>query len=516
MRLGRGPAPVLSYADLIVNNWRSVDTSAGSGSSVLRLRNLRLLVPTVDNQEEHVFYLTQLEILARCAPIVVNVARAQDAVRAGLWDDAAEALHIIETVLIEVNTHALRLIDPRARSATFVDPVIWAKTVAPFAVPLTPGVLGPSGTASPVINLLDAFFDRNEHASQLGHEILAHRHSYPVNWQRFIALVGQTSVHAHLTRGPRELLDRFAAAREAYAGSEGFLGRHRRKVYGYLTVAFTVGRDVTIGGFSGSPPQRRWNDVDAALTASLTEREPAGGQEPVRPSTKSAVAPAWLVPEDTDGPPVSLADLLDHNDAQHGWWVAVDGRVYDVTTFVRRHPGGTHILQAHSGLDATEAFRRAHRDPERFSHLRHSLELGCLERPTQGQSLPLQAAYALVELQNTLRLDRSFGNRTRLCDPSGTDPSALQINRATDTLDRFHNQYLPDFVREVLTFGSHIAPTTRRLDGLPPDCHTEGREPSPEVLRGRLDDLEQWMATVKSGLLKELLSRSARKCGMGR
>ncbi len=84
------------------------------------------------------------------------------------WEDAHEALSVIATVLAEVNTQSLKLIDPRPASATFVDPVVWAKTVAPFAVPLTPGVLGPSGTASPIINLLDAFFGRDQHTSQLG------------------------------------------------------------------------------------------------------------------------------------------------------------------------------------------------------------------------------------------------------------------------------------------------------------------------------------------------------------
>ena len=78
-RLGR-EQEVLSYIDLIVYNWRVVDASL---PEPLRVDNLKLLLPTVDNREEHVFYLTQLEILAKASPIVRLVTLAQDAVLVG-------------------------------------------------------------------------------------------------------------------------------------------------------------------------------------------------------------------------------------------------------------------------------------------------------------------------------------------------------------------------------------------------------------------------------------------------
>jgi len=39
---------------------------------------MALLVPTVDNPEERIFYLTQVEIMARCTPLVGAVVRAQE------------------------------------------------------------------------------------------------------------------------------------------------------------------------------------------------------------------------------------------------------------------------------------------------------------------------------------------------------------------------------------------------------------------------------------------------------
>ena len=34
-------------------------------------------------------------------------------------------------------------------------------------------------------------------------------------------------------------------------------------------------------------------------------------------------------------------------------WIIVDGKVYDVTKWLKHHPGGERILQHHGGQDAT-------------------------------------------------------------------------------------------------------------------------------------------------------------------
>ena len=34
-------------------------------------------------------------------------------------------------------------------------------------------------------------------------------------------------------------------------------------------------------------------------------------------------------------------------------WIIVDGKVYDVTKWLKHHPGGERILQNHGGQDAT-------------------------------------------------------------------------------------------------------------------------------------------------------------------
>src|SRR5689334_4931086 len=97
----------------------------------------------------------------------------------------------IEACLRKLTQRSLVTIDPVRGRPTHVDPVIWAKTVAPFGVPISPGVQGPSGTSSPLFGLLDAFVGRSRHDSLLGVEIRGLRSMYPPSWRAFLLAIEQ-------------------------------------------------------------------------------------------------------------------------------------------------------------------------------------------------------------------------------------------------------------------------------------------------------------------------------------
>ncbi len=268
-RLGRSQE-VLSYIDLIVYNWQVVDANA---ADPLRVENLRLLLPTVDNREERVFYLTQVEILARSTPIVQAFVRAHDAIASSDPGGLERALVAIIAALDRIVSDSLLKINPNPYSSTYVDPVVWAKTVAPLAVPIHPGDQGPSGTSSPIFNALDLFFGRKRNDSFLGREIQQLSLHYPPFWRELLDALRQVSVVDFVERcDSSSLRGAFREALELYAGEHGFLGRHRMKVYGYLELAFKVGRSVTIGGFSGAFKDRTWDQVDAELESARDER----------------------------------------------------------------------------------------------------------------------------------------------------------------------------------------------------------------------------------------------------
>lgn len=51
---------------------------------------------------------------------------------------------------------------------------------------------------------------------------------------------------------------------------------------------------------------------------------------------------------------ITLEEVAKHA-SKDDCWMAIDGKVYDVTSFVAQHPGGDEILRG-CGIDATAAF----------------------------------------------------------------------------------------------------------------------------------------------------------------
>jgi len=270
-RLGR-PGPVLSYIDLIVYNWKLVDPTR---DDPVRVENMRLLIPTVDNVVERIFYLGQVEILSQCNPIIGAVVRAQEAAHQDDVESLKRELRLVTDSLYSATYDSLMKIKLNLHSGPyFVDPVVWAKAVGPLAVSYEEGVPGPSGIASPIFHLLDEFFRRRTYDTKLGHEMTFVRDWYPQHWKDFLHAVGQISVPDYVASNRNKTLKGiFQETRQAYMAETGFLGRHRLKVYGYLETAFKVGRSVTIGSFSGKFKDRAWNEVATQLDNSRAERQ---------------------------------------------------------------------------------------------------------------------------------------------------------------------------------------------------------------------------------------------------
>lgn len=55
----------------------------------------------------------------------------------------------------------------------------------------------------------------------------------------------------------------------------------------------------------------------------------------------------------------SLAEVSKHNNEQ-SCWTAVNGNVYDVTSWIGQHPGGERAILSLCGKDGTSAFTNKH------------------------------------------------------------------------------------------------------------------------------------------------------------
>jgi cytochrome b involved in lipid metabolism len=278
--------------------------------------------------------------------------------------------------------------------------------------------------------------------------ISAHRDGYPPNWRRFLAAVDAISVPAYVDRiADPQLTDLLATAHDLYAGHEGFLGRHRRKVFGYLETAFKVGRGVTIGGFTGTLQDRPWQRVDHELEQARAERAPRSGTSPHGRRTTGGM------PTDS----YRVSDLVLHNDDGHGYWIGVAGCLYDVTALLRRHPGGPIPLEAYAGRDATAVYRQLHGSSDAADRLRRDHRIGVL-RPvmppaTTGERDGAHAARRLadawvqtldlvVEMQNAVRHDLTLRRAVgpgRLPENPG---SPYLLERHVDAQQRFLHHYL--------------------------------------------------------------------------
>uniref|UniRef100_A0A8D0H8Y8 Cytochrome b5 heme-binding domain-containing protein n=1 Tax=Sphenodon punctatus TaxID=8508 RepID=A0A8D0H8Y8_SPHPU len=68
-------------------------------------------------------------------------------------------------------------------------------------------------------------------------------------------------------------------------------------------------------------------------------------------------------------------------------WLVIDRKVCDVSQFIRRHPGGSRIINSHIGQDATDAFVAFHMDKRLVRKFFNSLLIGELA-PDQPSSEP--------------------------------------------------------------------------------------------------------------------------------
>ncbi|MDX9893700.1 MAG: cytochrome b5-like heme/steroid binding domain-containing protein [Patescibacteria group bacterium] len=60
-------------------------------------------------------------------------------------------------------------------------------------------------------------------------------------------------------------------------------------------------------------------------------------------------------------------------------WTIVDGKVYDITSFIDRHPGGVEKIQQTCGRDATDLFQNKHGGQPQPKETLASLQIGSLQ-----------------------------------------------------------------------------------------------------------------------------------------
>jgi len=109
------------------------------------------------------------------------------------------------------------------------------------------------------------------------------------------------------------------------------------------------------------PPntERRRTHVEAAPSTVGTEDGPKIWREDNGVSTEVPLFPSSRKFAEASLPTFTMAEVSKHN-KRDDCWIVLDDRVYDITSFVDRHPGGVGPIVNMAGKDATDVFANYH------------------------------------------------------------------------------------------------------------------------------------------------------------
>lgn len=98
-------------------------------------------------------------------------------------------------------------------------------------------------------------------------------------------------------------------------------------------------------------------------------------------ATRSASAPTTSAPHESLNPGAgqiyTMADVIKHAD-KTSCWTAINGSVYDVTSWIDQHPGGPEAIEYLCGKDGSSAFNDQHGGQRRPAQELASFLIGTL------------------------------------------------------------------------------------------------------------------------------------------
>lgn len=126
----------------------------------------------------------------------------------------------------------------------------------------------------------------------------------------------------------------------------------------------------------------------AAPSTSVAAPTAATAPAPVR-TTAAAASSSWPNQSSTSTSSSSAAPAgitmaeLDRHNTSTSCWLLISGKVYDVTSYLRNHPGGSRTITPWCGKESTNAFAtedgRGEHSPDAYAHL-DGLLIGSIAR----------------------------------------------------------------------------------------------------------------------------------------
>ncbi|KAK9350689.1 cytochrome b5 [Lipomyces doorenjongii] len=111
----------------------------------------------------------------------------------------------------------------------------------------------------------------------------------------------------------------------------------------------------------------------------------------------------------------TVSDVSLHN-SKDSLFVVIHDEVYDVTEFVRQHPGGEDVLLKTAGTDVTEQFEDIGHSEEARAILQ-SLQLGIVQRETKLEST-LNDNKSAISIESRINYGDASGSLWKNVDPN--------------------------------------------------------------------------------------------------
>ena len=116
----------------------------------------------------------------------------------------------------------------------------------------------------------------------------------------------------------------------------------------------------------------------AASSAATTAEDAASSGAAVASSALAAASSVAASPSGAGGNgSFTMADVAQHS-TSGDCWTAIDGKVYDLTTWEDKHPGGAERIVSLCGTDGTAAFTGQHSTQEEPNETLAEYQIGVL------------------------------------------------------------------------------------------------------------------------------------------
>ncbi|MBY0378359.1 MAG: hypothetical protein K2Q33_07345, partial [Gammaproteobacteria bacterium] len=156
------------------------------------------------------------------------------------------------------------------------NPMVWARTAGVFGLQHNSTAPGPGAVAAPFLHVLDALLGRKLYSSSLGQDekkaiyLVASPHL-----KKFLGAIEMMPLGDYIAERKNKILQgTFMHFLEQYVGEAGFLGIHRRKIFGFLESALKIGKNTTTARFKMQDVlfHRGWHQLNNILKNAQKER----------------------------------------------------------------------------------------------------------------------------------------------------------------------------------------------------------------------------------------------------